>query len=81
MNDIASLDKALDGANALFLLFVLGVVIVTTNMNDIASLVKALDGAYAMFLLFVLGAFTVTANMNDIASYCNSQHERHREFR
>ena len=50
-------------------------------MNDIASLVKALDGAYAMFLLFVLGAFTVTANMNDIASYCNSQHERHREFR
>ena len=49
MNDIASLDKALDGANALFLLFVLGVVIVTANINDIPSLEKALDGANAIF--------------------------------
>ena len=50
MNDIASLDKALDGANAMFLLFVRGAVIVTANTNDIAGLEKVLDGANAMFL-------------------------------
>ena len=50
MNNIPSFEKALDGANAMFLFFVLGAVIVTANMNDIASLEKALDGANAMFL-------------------------------